>query len=88
MEEEKIVRQLIQFHNTCLENAWRTMAILHEHAECMVEMFMAQTADLPPEGKEVIAQWIATCRQGREQCVSARRESYRKIEEYFGGEKS
>jgi len=83
MEEEKIIRQLIQFHNTCIENAWHTMALLHEHAERMVELFLTQMPDMSPAEKDAINQWITVCREGRQQCVAQRQERYRMIEETF-----
>jgi polyhydroxyalkanoate synthesis regulator phasin len=84
MEQEKITKQMIEFHKATFDNTFNAMTILQEQTEKMVNMFLEQAPWFPAEGKEAVNEWLKTYKKGREAFKASVNESYKKVEEFFG----
>jgi hypothetical protein len=84
MEQEKIAKQMIEFHKTTFDNTFNAVEILQEQTEKMVGMFLDQSSWFPAEGKQAVNEWLKTYKEGRETFKDSVNESYKKVEEYLG----
>ena len=86
MEQEKITKQMIEFHKTTFDNTFNTMTILQEQTEKMVNMFQEQQSPwMPAEGKKAVTDWIKAYKRGREDFKAAVDDNYKKVEDFFAG---
>ena len=83
MEQEKITKQMIEFHKTTFDNTFNAMTILQEQSEKMVNMFLEQAPWFPAEGKEAVNEWLKTYKKGREAFKTSVNESYKKVEDFL-----
>ena len=83
MDQKLIVKQMIQFNKTAIDNSLKAMSMVYEQNEKMVGVFLEQATGLPEEGKKAIKDWMATYKSGSENFKSLVDDSYAKVESFF-----
>ena len=83
MDQQQILRQMIEFNKTTFDNSFKTMVMLQEQTERMVNTIMAQTTWLPEEGKKVLNEWVKAYKKGRDDFKKLVDESYKNVEDFF-----
>jgi len=61
----------------------RTITVLLEQTEKMMELFLQETPNLSEEERKAVSEWIAVCRKGRKELVEKATESYKKVKDAF-----
>jgi hypothetical protein len=87
MDQKAIVKQMIQFNKTAIDNSFKAMSMVYEQNEKMVGVFLEQATGLPEEGKKAIKDWIATCKTGSENFKSLLDDSFAKVDSFFSDSK-
>jgi hypothetical protein len=85
MDQKEILKQMIQYNKTAFENAFSSLAMVQDQMEKTMDMFMAQSAWLPAEGKKVVDEYAKACKKARENFKNAVDESFKKVEGFLGG---
>ena len=83
MDQKEILKQMVAFNKTAFDNSFKTMVMLQEQNEAMVNTFLGQATWLPEEGKKAIADWVKTYRKGRDDFKKVVDESFKKVEDFF-----
>jgi len=83
MEPLQIAKQMIEFNKSSFDNTFTAMVLLQEQAEKMVNSFMEQANWLPEEGRNILDEWLATYKKGRDEFKKTVDESFQKVREYF-----
>ena len=83
MDQKEILKQMVAFNKTAFDNSFKTMVMLQEQNEAMVNTFLGQATWLPEEGKKVIDDWVKTYRKGRDDFKKVVDESFKKVEDFF-----
>lgn len=83
MDNKLIAKQLVEFHKSTFDNTFKSLAILQEQAEKMVNTFLQQATWLPAEGKDAIKEWVNIYSKARVEFKNAADKNYKKVEEYF-----
>ena len=87
MDQKLIVKQMIQFNKTAIDNSFKAMNMVCEQNEKMVGVFLEQATGLPEEGKKAIKDWMATYKSGSENFKSLLDDSYSKVDSFFSDSK-
>ncbi len=83
MEPLQIAKQMIEFNKSSFDNTFTAMVLLQEQTEKMVNSFMEQANWLPEEGRNILDEWLATYKKGRDEFKKTVDESFQKVQEYF-----
>lgn len=83
MDNQEIVKQMIDFHKTAFENCFSTMAMIQNQAEKLLNTFVNQTPGVSDESKKVIAQWSGVYKKGIDELKRAMDEGYVKVGEFL-----
>jgi len=83
MEPLQIAKQMIEFNKSSFDNTFTAMVLLQEQTEKMVNSFMEQANWLPEEGRNILDEWLATYKKGRDEFKKTVDESFQKVREYF-----
>ena len=54
----------------------------------MVNTFLEQATWMPDEGKKLVRNWVDACKKGCEDFKKAADDNYKKVDEFFAGQKS
>lgn len=79
MEQGRIIQELLEFHRKGFENTMRTMTVLLEQTEKMLELFIREAPNLSKEQRKAIEDWILACREGRMAYARTMEEGYKKV---------
>jgi len=85
MDPKQMMKQMIDFNKTAVEKTFTAMTVMQDQTEKMVSMWMDQNKWYPEEGKKAIAEWVKTCKKGREEFKTKLDEGYKNLEQYFTG---
>jgi hypothetical protein len=85
MENKLILKQMIEFNKTALDNGFSAMKIAQEQGEKMIAAFLGQAAWLPEQGKKAIKDWLDAYKKGCDDFKGAVDENYKKVEEFIQG---
>ena len=88
MDNLQIAKQMINFNKTAFDNSFMAMLTIQEQNAKMVNTFLEQATWMPEEGKKVIRNWVDAYRKGCEDFKKSADESYKKVDEFFAGQKS
>jgi hypothetical protein len=66
MDQKQILKKMVQFNQTALDNTLNAMTLLQEQTERMINLSLEQVTMLPKEGQRALAEWLKACRQGGE----------------------
>lgn len=83
MEQNQIIKQMIQFNKNVFETTFNSMAMLQDQMEKTTDMLLGQATWLPAEGKKVVEEWLKAYRKGRENFRNTADESFKKVETFF-----
>jgi polyhydroxyalkanoate synthesis regulator phasin len=83
MDQRAMLKQMVEFNKTTFDNSFKTMVMLQEQTEAMVNTLLAQATWLPEEGKKVVKDWVKTYSKGRDDFKRLVDESFKKVEDFF-----
>lgn len=83
MDQKAMVKQILEFNKSALDNAFNAMCLLQEQSEKMSQATLEQASWLPAEGKKVINDLTAAYKKGRDDFKKGIDEAFKKAEEYF-----
>jgi hypothetical protein len=85
MDPKQIARQIVEFNKTAFDNSYTAISIMQDQMEKLVNIYFEQATWFPAEGKKLIQDWIAACKQGRDQYKRSAEEHFQKVEDFFAG---
>ena len=85
MDPKQMMKQMFDFNKTAVEKTFTAMSVMQDQTEKMFNLWMDQNKGFPEEGKKAIAEWVKTCKNGRDEFKTKIDEGYNKIEEYLAG---
>jgi len=88
MEPNAMLKQMLDFNKTAFDNSFNAMLMIQEQNAKMVNTFLEQAAWMPAEGKKLIRDWVDAYKKGYENFKKAADENYKKVDDYFAGQKS
>jgi hypothetical protein len=83
MNQNQLLKQMLDFNRTTFENTFNTMTMLQEQVERVANGCLEQATWLPKAGKTVINEWTNACKKGRESFKSSMDESFKQTEAFF-----
>ncbi|MBW1659360.1 MAG: hypothetical protein JRJ48_02560 [Deltaproteobacteria bacterium] len=83
MDQNQILKQMIDFNKTAFDNSFNAMLILQEQTEKMVRTYLDQAPMLPAEGKKALTEWIKAYKKGCQDFKKTVDENFKKVEEFF-----
>jgi polyhydroxyalkanoate synthesis regulator phasin len=83
MDQKAMLKQMVEFNKTTFDNSFKTMVMLQEQAETMVNTLLGQATWLPEEGKRAIDDWVKAYKQGRDDFKKLVDQSFHKVEDFF-----
>ena len=83
MDQKAMLKQMVEFNKTTFDNSFKTMVMLQEQAETMVNTLLGQATWLPEEGKRAIDDWVKAYKQGRDDFKKLVDQSFNKVEDFF-----
>ncbi len=83
MDQKAMLKQMVEFNKTTFDNSFKTMIMLQEQTETMVNTLLGQATWLPEEGKKVINDWVKAFKKGRDDYKKLVDQSFAKVEDFF-----
>ena len=83
MENKQILKQIIQFNKSVLDNGFKAMNMAQEQGEKMLNTFLDQASWIPEDGRKTIREWIKAYQKGIGDFKKAVDEQYKKVEDYL-----
>lgn len=83
MDQKQIVRQMMEYNKTILDNNFRSMAFLQEQTEHFIFRFLERAQWIPDDGKKAMNEWVNTYKKGIEDFKSYADDNYKKAMDYF-----
>jgi hypothetical protein len=80
MNQNQLLKQMIDFNRTTFDNAFSTMKMLQEQAEKTANGCLDQVTWLPKAGRTVVNDWIKVCKKGRDSFKGSVEEGFNKVE--------
>ena len=81
MEQNAIVKQMIQFNKATFENSFNAIMMFQELNEKMGNTFLEQAPWVPEEGKKIINEWVSACKKGSQNFKKHVNENFKKMED-------
>jgi hypothetical protein len=88
MEPNLMLKQMLDFNKTAFDNSFNAMLMIQEQNAKMVNTFLEQANWMPEEGKKLLRDWVDAYKKGCENFKKAADENYKKVDDYFAGQKS
>jgi len=82
MDQNKLLKQMLDFNKTAFDNVFGSMTRIQEQAEKATTTCLDQAAWMPQAGKTAINEWMKTCRQVRESFKNSMDDGFKKVESY------
>jgi hypothetical protein len=83
MNQNQLLKQMLDFNKTAFDNSFNALTMLQEQAEKASQGCLEQATWLPKEGRTVLDEWMRTCKKGRESFKNSMDDSFRKVEAFF-----
>jgi len=83
MENKEIVKQMMDFHKTLVENSFSTTAKYQNQTEKLLKTFVDHIPGISDEGKKVIDQWSDAYKRGIDDLKKIIDEGYAKVGEFL-----
>ncbi|MGO9017859.1 MAG: hypothetical protein ACLQVJ_05840 [Syntrophobacteraceae bacterium] len=83
MNQNQLLKQMIDFNRTSFENAFNTMTMFQEQAEKAANASLDQATWMPREGRTVVDEWSNALKNWRESFKNSMNENFKKIEAFF-----
>ena len=84
MDPKQMMKQMFDFNKTAVEKTFSAMTVMQDQTDKMFGLWLDQNKWFPEEGKKAVAEWVKTCKNGREEFKAKIDEGYKKMEEYLG----
>jgi len=85
MDPKQMMKQMFDFNKTAVEKTFTAMAVMQDQTEKMFNLWIDQNKWFPEEGKKALAEWVKTCKSGRNEFKTKIDEGYKKLDEYLTG---
>ena len=85
MDPRQMMKQMFDFNKTAVDKTFAALTVMQDQAEKMFNLWVDQNKWFPEDGKKAMAEWVKTCKKGRDEFKAKVDEGYKKIEEYFAG---
>lgn len=86
MDQKQIMKQMIQFNKTALDNSFKAMTMVYDQNEKMVETMLNQSTWLPENGRKAINDWMDAFKKGCNDFKTMLDDNYSKVESFFNEE--
>ena len=86
MDQKQIMKQMIQFNKTALDNSFKAMTMVYDQNEKMVETMLNQSTWLPENGRKAINDWMDAFKKGCNDFKTLLDDNYSKVESFFNEE--
>jgi hypothetical protein len=83
MNQNQLLKQMLDFNRTAFDNVFSTMTMFQEQAEKATNGCLDQATWLPKTGRTVVDEWMKACKNGRESFKNSVDESFKKAEAFF-----
>ena len=83
MENKEIVKQMMDFHKTLVENSFSTTAKYQNQTEKLLKTFVDHIPGISDEGKKFIDQWSDAYKKGIDDLKKIIDEGYAKVGEFL-----
>jgi len=83
MDPKALLKQMIEFNKTLLDNSFTTMVALQEQTERMLRTMLEQATWLPAEGTKAINEWVSSYKKGRDDFKTLVDTSFKKVEDFL-----
>jgi len=85
MDQKELLKKMIEFNKASFDNSFSAMVMIQNQTEQMVSTLLDQATWIPAEGKKAIGEWVDSYKNGRETFKKAIEDSFKKVEDSFGG---
>jgi len=79
MNSTQIVKQMIDFQKTTLDNFFNAVVLVQEQGEKMTNTLFEQISWLPEENKRLLDQWMSMAKKGRDDLKSAMDDNFKNV---------
>jgi hypothetical protein len=79
MNSTQLVKQMIDFQKTTLDNFFNTVVLVQEQGEKMTNTLFEQISWLPEENKRLLDQWMSMAKKGRDDLKSAMDDNFKNV---------
>ncbi len=83
MDQNTVLRQVLQFNKTAFDNSFNALVMLQEQAEKATRMMLDQAPWVPEAGRSTIEEWVNSYSRGRNDFKKQMDESFQKLEAQF-----
>ena len=83
MDNNEIVKQMIDLHKKSFDNFFLATALIQDQAEKLLITFVHQMPGMNNGGGEVVNQWISAYKKNRDDFKKAVDDGYAKVESFF-----
>ena len=88
MDQNQIIKQMMQFNKTAFDNSFSAMTMVYEQSGKMFETFLTQAPGLPEEGKKAIKDSMSAYLTGCNYFKKLVDDNYAKGEDFFNKEQT
>jgi gas vesicle protein len=79
MNSTQIVKQMIDFQKTTLDNIFNAVVLVQEQGEKITNTLFEQISWLPEENKRLLDQWMSMAKKGRDDLKSAMDDNFKNV---------
>ena len=83
MDQKQLVKQILDFNKTTLDNSFNAMVLLQEQSEKLGKSTLDQATWLPEEGKKVIDDFTEAFKKGRDEFKKSVDDAFSNARELF-----
>jgi hypothetical protein len=83
MDQNQIVKQMLEFHKTAFRNSFNAMVMLQDQTEKVMQNFFSQAAWIPEDLKKSSTEWISSYKKGRDDFKKAVDDNFRRVDDFF-----
>jgi len=84
MDQNKLIKQALDFNKNAFNNTFNTLVTLQDHTEKIYNAALENANWIPKEGKNTIGEWIESCKKGRESYKNAVLTGFQQLEGILG----
>ena len=86
MDQKEILKQMMQFNKSAVENSFNALSIVQEQNEKIISTFLDQASWVPEDGRKGIKDWSEMYKKGYTDFKKMIDDYYQKVEGYLSGE--
>lgn len=83
MENNKMVKQMIDYHKAAFETGFNSVLMLQEQTAKALDNILQQSPWLPEQTKAFISEWTNICKKVTDDLKEAANQNYSKMEEFL-----